>query len=84
MCTAFAVAVVGKGVGGGGRSRAPLPPNVGQLRVSTDETIVWSAHTGGTSVSGSASERCHMFDGIFWKHKEMIGPCSELDMITPP
>ena len=55
---------------------------IGQLKMSADESIVWSAYFGGISVSAwSASQRCHLFDVDIRKQMEMVGSSSEHDMI---
>ena len=55
---------------------------IGQLKMSADESIVWSGRIGGMSVSAwSVSQRCHLFDVDIWKQMEMVGSYSEHDMI---
>ena len=62
--------------------------NVGQLKLSDDGAVVWSAQLGGTSVSAwNAVLKSHLFDVDTRSHMGVIGVCNEPDMtiiaITP-
>ena len=62
--------------------------NVGQLKLSDDGAVVWSAQLGGTSVSAwNAVLKSHLFDVDTRSHMGAIGVCNEHDMaitvITP-
>ena len=61
---------------------------VGQLKLSDDGAVVWSAQLGGTSVSAwNAVLKSHLFDVDIRKQMGTIGVCNEHDMaitaITP-
>ena len=54
---------------------------VGQLKLSGDGTVVWSAQLGGMSVSAwNAIQKSHQFDVDIRKMMETTGVCSEHDV----
>ena len=59
----------------------PKAECVGQLKLSGDGTLVWSAQLGGMSVSAwNAIQKSHQFDVDIRKQMETTGVCSEHNM----
>ena len=59
----------------------PKAECVGQLKLSGDGTLVWSAQLGGMSVSAwNAIQKSYQFDVDIRKQMETTGVCSEHDM----